>query len=213
MARPPNPVPAPEPQPPTRRAPRPPKAERDEIRRLEIVTAARACVLRHGFHAASMAEIGAEARMSVGQIYRYYASKEAIVQAIVEHIVSKRLAWIGTTKGDADLPALLATRSLSDEEAEDHALLLEATAEASRNPAVAATVKEADRRLHERAVDAVIQDHPWLTPAQAAARVEVMAVLMEGTAFRRVTGQPADQHHLAEVYRSVIAHLFKPPPP
>lgn len=188
---------------------RPPKAQRDEIRRLEIVVAARACVLRHGFHAASMAQISAEARMSVGQIYRYFPSKEAIVHAIVEHIVAKRLAWIGTSKGAVDLPTVLATRALSQEEADDQTLLLEVTAEASRNPAVAETVRRADRRLHDKAVEAVLGDHPRMTPPEASARVELLAVLAEGTAFRRLTVQPADPALLAALYRSVIAHVLQ----
>jgi AcrR family transcriptional regulator len=189
---------------------RPPKEQRDEIRRQEIVVAARACVLRHGFHAASMAEISAEAHMSVGQIYRYFASKEAIVQAIVEHIVAKRLAWIGTSRGAVDLPTLLATRALSDEEADDHALLLEVTAEASRNPVVAETVRLADRRLHDKAVEAVLGDHPGMSTAEASARVEVLAVLAEGTALRRVTVRPANTRLLADLYRDVIALLLQP---
>src|SRR5260370_42103758 len=70
---------------------RPPKDLRDQARRDQIVTAARQCVVRHGFHAATMAEIAAAARMSVGQIYRYFPNKEAIVHAIVERIVAQRL--------------------------------------------------------------------------------------------------------------------------
>ncbi|WP_229722498.1 TetR/AcrR family transcriptional regulator [Xylophilus rhododendri] len=192
---------------------RPSKPERDELRRVQIVGAARSCVLRHGFHAASMAQIAEEARMSVGQIYRYFANKEAIVHAIVERIVSDRLAWIASTGRQTDLPRVLAGRMLSDEDAEDHALLLEVTAEAARNPAVAEIVRLADRRLHAQAVATVRLDHPHLDAAQAAARVEFMAVLHEGTAFRRLTDQPADPVLLAEIYREVIARLLPGPLP
>src|SRR6185312_9438459 len=71
-----------------------PKDQRDQTRRDQIVRAARRCVVRRGFHGASMAEIAAAARMSVGQIYRYFPSKEAIVHAIVERIVSQRLQGV-----------------------------------------------------------------------------------------------------------------------
>ena len=37
-----------------------------------------------GFHAASMAHIAQTADMSAGLIYRYFASKAAIVKAIIE---------------------------------------------------------------------------------------------------------------------------------
>lgn len=191
-------------------APRPAKAERDELRRAEIVASARHCVVRHGFHATSMSEIASQAHMSVGQIYRYFASKEAIIHAIVERIVSQRLAWIASTARQVDLPQLLAQRMFADEavEKEDHALLLEVTAEATRNPVVADIVRTADRRLHQQAVQAVRQDHPHLTDAEISTRVEFMAVLSEGTAFRRVTEQPADPVLLAALYREVIERLL-----
>ena len=71
-----------------------PKELRDQTRRIGILDAASRCVVRHGFHGASMAEIAAEASLSVGQIYRYFPSKEAIVHALVERIVDNRLQWI-----------------------------------------------------------------------------------------------------------------------
>ncbi|WP_425303991.1 helix-turn-helix domain-containing protein [Asticcacaulis benevestitus] len=45
--------------------------------------AAIACVLRHGFHGASMSETAKQAQMSVGIIYRHFENKEAIIEAIV----------------------------------------------------------------------------------------------------------------------------------
>ncbi len=195
------------------RKPRPAKAERDELRRAEIVAAARACVLRHGFHGASMSEIASHAHMSVGQIYRYFANKDAIVHAIVEHIISARVAWIASTGRQADLPTILAQRMFDDAHADDQSLLLEVTAEAARNPAVADIVRKADHRLQATAVAAVLLDHPHLSPAQASARVEFMAVLSEGTAFRRVTEQLADPKLLAELYREVIERLLPGAPP
>lgn len=187
---------------------RPTKPERDEKRRAEIVAAARHCVLRHGFHAASMAQIAGQAQMSVGQIYRYFENKDAIVHAIVEHIISERLAWIAGTARNTDLPMVLAQRMFDREHADDQALLLEVTAEASRNPVVADIVRDADRRLHATAVAAVLADHPRLSAAEASARVEFMAVLSEGTAFRRVTDQQADPEVLAALYRAVIDLLL-----
>ncbi|MDP9900893.1 TetR/AcrR family transcriptional regulator [Variovorax ginsengisoli] len=187
---------------------RPSKSERDELRRLQIVTAAQACVLRHGFHAASMGQIASQAQMSVGQIYRYFANKEAIVHAIVEHIVSRRLVWIGSTGGHEDLPSMLARRALSDEDAGDQALMLEVTAEASRNPAVAAMVRTADERLHAHAVAVVRRDHPHLQAADVSARVELIAVLIDGAAVRRLTAQQADTAALATLYREVIERLL-----
>ncbi|MFZ4286530.1 TetR/AcrR family transcriptional regulator [Variovorax sp. HJSM1_2] len=200
---------------PVKAAPRPAKAERDELRRSEIAAAARACVVRHGFHAASMAQIAEQAKMSVGQIYRYFPNKEAIVHDIVERIVSQRLAWIASSARQFDLAAFLASRMFSEDkvEIEDRALLLEVTAEAARNPVVAEIVKKADHRLHAQAMAAVRVDYPDLSEREAAARVEFVAVLSEGTAFRRATEQPADVATLEALYREVIGRLFPPSKP
>src|SRR5271168_2700713 len=59
-------------------------SQRSLRRRRQVLDAAEACFRRHGFHAASMASVAAEAGMSVGHIYRYFENKEAIVAAIVE---------------------------------------------------------------------------------------------------------------------------------
>jgi AcrR family transcriptional regulator len=56
--------------------------ERREARRAEIVTAARRCFSRQGFHQTSMPDIAAEAGLSTGAPYRYFASKEEIITEI-----------------------------------------------------------------------------------------------------------------------------------
>jgi AcrR family transcriptional regulator len=189
---------------------RPAKPMRDELRRDEIVAAARLCVVRHGFHATSMAQIAKQAQMSVGQIYRYFPSKETIIHAIVERIVNRRLAWLAGGGTPSDLPMMLASRKFDDSpfDADDRALWLEVTAEATRNPAVAGIVRKADTLLHTQAVAALRQDHPHLSEQEATARVELMAVLYGGTAFREMMDQRADPAMLAALYRDVIERLL-----
>lgn len=52
--------------------------------RERILAGAIACFVRGGFHASSMQEICAEAKMSPGALYRYFPSKDAIIEAIAE---------------------------------------------------------------------------------------------------------------------------------
>ncbi|HEY0687004.1 MAG TPA: TetR/AcrR family transcriptional regulator [Steroidobacter sp.] len=190
---------------------RPVKELRDQVRRDQIVSAARACVVRHGFHAASMGQIAAEAHMSVGQIYRYFPSKEAIVHAIVEDIVARRLKWMVDTDRQIDFAARFAHRShvhASEDERSERVLLLEITAEATRNPAVAEIARAADRRLRDQAVELVCNSYPELSKDEAAARVEFVRVLSEGSAFRSVTEQIASPALLESIYRDVLQRLF-----
>jgi AcrR family transcriptional regulator len=53
-------------------------------RRQQILDAARICFLRNGFHMTSMQDVIAEAGLSVGAVYRYFKSKNDIVEAIAE---------------------------------------------------------------------------------------------------------------------------------
>lgn len=60
------------------------RAERRDHQVQRILDAAKVCFVRSGFQGASMQQICAEAGMSPGALYRYFASKEAIVEAICE---------------------------------------------------------------------------------------------------------------------------------
>ena len=76
-----------------------------EGRRQKIVDAASVCACRSGFHGSSMAEIAQQAGMSVGQIYRYFDSKEAIIAAIVARDMAEMRDRY-TQLRDGDAPVL-----------------------------------------------------------------------------------------------------------
>lgn len=190
------------------------KPERDAQRREEIIEAARCCVLLHGFHAAGMALIAKTAGMSVGQIYRYFPNKEAIIHAIVERLTTQRIAWIVGNEGTADMAQMLAERIPGGcpQTADDLALMLEVTAEATRNAEVADIVRKADSRLRAQAVALVRANRPELSEAEATARVEFIAVLSDGTAFRRISAQDVDTAMLASLFRDAIDRTLGPKP-
>src|ERR1700721_2193792 len=54
----------------------------DKQRRMHIVRAAEHAFVRFGFHAATMQDVAEEAGMSAGNLYRYFPSKEAIVEGL-----------------------------------------------------------------------------------------------------------------------------------
>ena len=55
-----------------------------EARKNEIVDAAMACFLRRGFHQTTMKDICREAQLSPGAVYRYFRSKEDIINASID---------------------------------------------------------------------------------------------------------------------------------
>ncbi len=51
-----------------------------------IISAAKNCFSRSGFHGASMADISRESGLGAGQLYRYFNSKEVIVSETIKSI-------------------------------------------------------------------------------------------------------------------------------
>lgn len=127
-----------------------PDPERARNRRRQVLDAAAACFSRSGFHGASMAEISKSAGMSAGHIYNYFDGKDAIIAAFVEENVERVSALLRDLEARGDvLQALLDDVPKSVAEHIDRdvwRLPLEITAEASRNPTIAAVVYDADRR-------------------------------------------------------------------
>jgi TetR/AcrR family transcriptional regulator, repressor for uid operon len=126
---------------------RKPRVDR-ETRESEIAEAAIRCVLRSGFHGSTMDAIAREAGVSVGVIYRYFSSKEAIIEHIVAADVAQmQMKMTGIhALGDGELVQMIiedAGRILAEQLApERSALRLEIYAEAARNPKVAAIVQK-----------------------------------------------------------------------
>ena len=188
-----------------------------EAREQQILDAACDCVRRSGFHGASMAEIAQTACLSVGQIYRYFDNKEAIIAAIVARDLAEvRAKFAALEAAEGSLVTTLLDRCAGSVERNydpDRAcLMLEVLAEAARNPRVAAIVREADAverlligRLLQRAGAGGGE-------AEAAARGEVLSMLIDGMAMRAVNNPDGDRGEIARVMKAVMALLLSDEP-
>src|ERR1700760_4320467 len=79
--------------------------------RSQIVAAARRCFSRDGFHQPSMPDIAAEAGLSVGAPYRYFASKEEIIVEIAGdafRLIFGPVEQLAATAGDLTMADLVA---------------------------------------------------------------------------------------------------------
>jgi len=183
-------------------------------RRRQVLEAAAQCFRRHGFHACSMAQISAEAGMSVGHIYRYFTSKEAIIAAIVREDVDRVLCKMAEFPTDApDLRAVLVDRAeqsiLSEADSEQVALMIEIRAEAARNPGIAELVREADVRMAEplrRLITAAVGRD--LDTVDLDARVEMFHLIFQGFAMRQAIDPDMDRHALARIVKLSIAAIL-----
>jgi TetR/AcrR family transcriptional regulator, repressor for uid operon len=79
------------------------RAEKREVQTQRIMDAAKKCFVRSGFRGASMHEICAEAGMSPGALYRYFPSKESIIEAISETQRREELAILARMGDGPDL--------------------------------------------------------------------------------------------------------------
>ena len=161
----------------------------DRDRRSEILVAAQKAFVRHGFHAATMIHVADEAGMSAGNLYRYFPSKEAIVEGLCLHDQEERAS---------DFAAL--TRSLSIFDAISFGLrerllarsslkarmILEIWAEGGRNPRIA----EIGRAMDEEVRLGLNQVF-----AAAQARSEASSEM--------------DPSFAADVFRTLVGGLFK----
>lgn len=182
------------------------RERRHRIRQDEIIAATRPCFCQSGFHAATMAQLADAAGLSVGQIYRYFPSKDALVEEMVQRIVDKRVAEM---IAQSDLEHLIdqLTHRLPAHR-EDEVLMLEVAAEASRNPRVYQILQQAQNRLFHNACQNMQNHYPHLGQQQREACVEILAVLVEGSAFRRVTGQSPPAAALGRLYKKLIRDLL-----
>lgn len=126
---------------------------RAQAQRARILEAARKCFSEKGFHGAGMSAIAREAGMSQGLIYRYFTNKAAIIQAITEEQRSRRADDLSAIATFDDLVDRLVDKlrrwrdGTAGDDPFDPALFLEITAEASRDPEVAAMVSGQENEI------------------------------------------------------------------
>jgi TetR/AcrR family transcriptional regulator, transcriptional repressor of aconitase len=116
-----------------------------DARREQILAAARRCFLRDGFHATSMQDLFAEAGLSAGAVYSYFASKDDVIAAIAEQnmrSVTDMINVIAAERPGQPVGAVLADvmeiLRAQDEQDGLSKLTVIVWSEAVRNPSLAA---------------------------------------------------------------------------
>ena len=148
---------------------------RDE-RRAQILTAARRCFVRDGFHQTSMQNLVREAGMSSGAVYRYFDSKDAMIVAIAEENLDQVVTIVreSARHGEAVGAALASALEYVGARHADEgfgAIALLVWSEALRNPALANRLAES----FAAAVDALAEIARARSVTGAALAPEVLA--------------------------------------
>jgi AcrR family transcriptional regulator len=150
--------------------------------------------------------------MSVGHIYHYYESKDAIIEAIVDRDIEEAPGMLDAFSGADDLMAAMMDRL--DETVERHldrdraALRLEMLAEAARNPRIAEKLHSADAAARNRLIQALSGRLTNLSPGEVADRVEATAAIFQGLIVRAVHNPDLDRDAFVRTMRLVLRELL-----
>ena len=184
-------------------------------RRAEILQAAERCFARSGFHRASMQEICAEAGMSPGNLYRYFASKEAIIIGIAERDraeVTQQLANAPFTEDFFGTFAMLARYHLVERPSDEVGLCAEIMAESRRNPDIAKIYQAFDADVKERLI-AIMR--------AAAARGDIAAdidfdtvvtmlmVIVDGVWWRRAVDKDFNAEAVLPLFMDITDYMLR----
>jgi AcrR family transcriptional regulator len=193
-----------------------PDLERTSSRRKQVLDAAECCFRRSGFHGASMSEISKAAGMSAGHIYNYFDSKDAIIGTFVEQNIERISALVLDLKQrDDPLQAMIddVERCVNDNlHPGTWVLPLEIFAEASRNPAVATLLQDADNHSRSalrtvvklgRAKRGLAHDDALLD-----GRIEALISMFQGLHLRALHNPKLNEAATVAAFRMALAALL-----
>jgi AcrR family transcriptional regulator len=184
-----------------------------DLRRAQVMEAAAKCFNLQGFHSASMASIAAEAGLSVGQIYRYFENKEAVIAAIVEQKLvewSKRMAEVRARNGDL-LEEMMEVARFHIEKVvapEQVALSLEFLAEAARNPRIGEIVRVVDSVMRKHLKDVLLRNGA-VESDMLEARIDMIATLIDGWVIRAVKNPNLKKEDYLEALKPLFENLLR----
>lgn len=176
-----------------------------EDRSLEILGSIRQAFAEKGFDGASMQDLARAAGMSVGNFYRYFPSKAAIVAAMCAYDLSDIQGEFARIRMGPDPMGALRDRIMShcgDEALKDGQLMAEIAAAALRKPEIGA----ASRQMEETIVTllcTIFADVTRRDREDALGRyrgqAELLVMLVQGMATRTALHGPASACLTAQV--------------
>jgi TetR/AcrR family transcriptional repressor of uid operon len=182
-----------------------------EQRRQHILDAAAACFTREGFHRTSMADICAEADMSPGAVYRYFRSKEEIIQAMCarghqqDEDVMRNVMQLGGTLDILDELARIYLQGVEDHEF--CAMSIELLSESRRDPVVLGSLREGNGAVLALLTEIAraAKERGEIDPAVAPESVaNVLMALYLGLIWQKVIDPSLD----TSAYAAAVKSLF-----
>ena len=189
-------------------------SDRAQAQKDRILNAAEKAFIEHGFHAAGMALIAAEAEMSPGLIYRYYPGKHEIILAIIERQLEENRAGIRELNncGLDIAESMYETYTqwcTTDPQVMNAALFAETSAEATRSATLAQAVAQSDAAVRDDLARWLAtpreQGGGGMSPELARIGALSMLFFMNGLSIHAIRQPGCDN----EAVKAVIQHYMK----
>jgi AcrR family transcriptional regulator len=176
-----------------------------EERGLEILASIRQAFAEKGFDGASMQDLARAAGMSVGNFYRYFPSKAAIVQAMCSYDLAEIQGEFAEIQSSATPMAALRERILmhfGEEGMKDGQLWAEITAAAIRKPEIGAASLQMEATISSL-LSAIFARVTHRSEAEAQQRYQgqcqLLVMLVKAMAMRTALNGPANPALEAQV--------------
>ncbi|MCF4099531.1 TetR/AcrR family transcriptional regulator [Maritalea mediterranea] len=184
-------------------------------RKAEILQGARACFIDKGIHQTSMQDICQRSQISPGALYRYFPSKQSIIEAIAAGEQQSNAELIDHLRAARD-PVAALSDALPDllDHILDHdfaRLMVEISSEASRNPAVYKPFAAIDQQFRTDLTNIFAARHkfgPFGSADQTAQQVFVLLSLIDGLVARAANNDLPPRKQLDPLVWHTIRQLF-----
>ena len=192
------------------------KPSTQAARREHILDAAQHCFARGGFHATTMQDICRQALVSLGAIYVYFDSKEALIAGLCERDRAELTQRLEKVASAADflkaLEAIGQTYFVGDP-VDKQRVVVEMGVESTRNPRVAEIFLGTDNFCRDsfRALFQRLKDEGRIAPKMDVATLsEVFHVIGDGLFWRRAIMPDYDARIVLPVLAEIIGNLVNP---
>lgn len=190
----------------------------------EILDKAKSVFALNGFDGASMQDLAQATQMSVGNFYRYFPSKDAIITALVKRDMMEIEGLFDAIKASADPGAVfmqLLRLRIETLPLEDAALWSEVQAASFRGPEIAALMRDMEETVRKNIVNALIRIHGDDSDHAReifATRAHFIMLLVHGFAQRKCCARdsipPEQSAKVGELVLSTLHDtIFTPPAP
>lgn len=192
-----------------------PRESAQDARRTQILDAARICFARSGFRGASMQEICLEAKMSPGGLYRYFPSKEAIIEAIAQEERCGAAELIETMRGTGPLLDRMMSCAMGyfaymrDPGACE--LMAEISAESLRNSEIGkrfAQIDDSVRDIMREVFLDAIETGEMPPNADLDATISMLQAAVDGIALRQINDPDLSLARVEPLLRRLVAGVL-----